>query len=129
MCRAAAEDGIFCRGFHRWPVSEFHDRWRGQLGVSTHLTRKQMEELADLWQLSEQIVRRSALICDAQTVAPGACRGWNEFSDADLQRFCLEILGERVSIRDERNQTARIEWEVECALDPSPISGVGCVQN
>ena len=107
MCRAAAEEGIFCHGFKRWPEREFHDRWKDHLGVSTHLTRSQMEELADLWQLTEQVSRRDALICDAQTVCPGACRGWNEFTDSDLERFCLEILGETVNIRAGKDQTAR----------------------
>jgi hypothetical protein len=116
LCRVAAEEGIFCRGFRRWPEREFHDRWRGHLGVSTHLTRPQMEELAELWQICEQLERRSALICDAQTVAPGACRGWSEFSDADLEGFCREILGGRVTISAETARTDRIEHPaVQCS--------------
>jgi hypothetical protein len=110
MCRAAAEEGIFCRGFKRWPEREFYDRWKGHLGVSTHLNREQMEALADLWQQSEQLLRRDALICDAQTVWPGACAGWNEFTDADLERFCFEILGENVLLcaeKDQRDQVKR----------------------
>ena len=116
MCRAAAEEGIFCHGFRRWPESEFHDRWKGQLGVSTHLSRSQIEELADLWQFSEQLRRRDALICDAQTACPGACRGWNEFTDRDLEGFCLELLGRRISIRAQTKQTDRIVQLTESKL-------------
>lgn len=120
MCRVAAEEGIFCRGFRRWPEHEFHERWKRQLGVSTHLTRDQMEELADIWQLCEQLRRRDMLICDAQTAAPGACRGWNEFTDRDLERFCLEILGKQVEIRTQRDQFGRITQTANIALDRDP---------
>jgi hypothetical protein len=123
MCRAAAEEGIFCHGFRRWPESEFHQRWKDHIGVSTHLTRNQMEELANLWQLSEQLRRRDALICDAQTICPGACRGWNEFTDADLERFCQEILGKVVHIGDETNQIERIIKMGIAPLDTHPPTG------
>lgn len=93
LCRVAAERGIFCRGFARWPDSEFDRRFRGALGRSTHLTRVQMEALADVWQLAEQIRCRVTLACDAQGASHGACRGWDEFSNADLQRYCVDILG------------------------------------
>ena len=100
MCRVAAERGIFCRGFGRWPEREFRERWKLLIGVSTHLSRAQMERLADIWQLGEQLEHRVALICDAQTTSPGACRGWDEFSNADLTRFCAEILGRSVTVAD-----------------------------
>jgi hypothetical protein len=93
MCRVAAERGIFCRGFARWSDSEFDRRFRGALGRSTHLSRAQMEELADLWQLAEQIRCRVTLACDARGASLGACRGWDEFSNADLERYCADILG------------------------------------
>lgn len=100
MCRVAAERGIFCRGFGRWPEREFHERWKRLLGVSTHLNRSQIERLADIWQLSEQLRHRVPLACDAQTLSPGACRGWDEFSNADLSRFCKEIMGRNVTVAD-----------------------------
>jgi hypothetical protein len=28
----------------------------------------------------------------------GPCRGWNEFSNADLARFCNDVLGENVEV-------------------------------
>lgn len=92
ICQVAAERGIFCRGFRRWSDSEFDRRFRRVLGRSTHLSRAQMEELANVWQLAEQLRCRVALACDAKG-APRACRGWDEFSNADLERYCADILG------------------------------------
>jgi hypothetical protein len=92
LCRVAAERGIFCRGFRRWQVAEFYRRWRPAIGVSTHLSRAQMERYADLWQLTEQLCRGVSLACDANCGDDGApCRGWDEFSDEELARFCREL--------------------------------------
>jgi hypothetical protein len=98
LCQVAARLGIFCRGFRRWNDWEFDRRWRKYIGRSTHLSRGQMEEYANVWELAEQIRRRVALACDAQTAACGPCRGWNEFSNADLSRFCNDVLGENVEV-------------------------------
>lgn len=98
LCQVAAERGIFCRGFRRWGEAEFDRRWRKYIGRSTHLTRAQMEEYANVWELAEQIRRRVSLACDAQTATHGPCRGWNEFSNAELARFCNDVLGENVDV-------------------------------
>ena len=94
ICKVAADRGIFCRGFRRWNDREFHDRFKATLGVSTHLTRPQMEELADLWQLSEQLSQGIDLVCDAPAAARAACRGWDEFTDLELQSFDCEMIGQ-----------------------------------
>ena len=98
MCQVAAQRGIFCRGFQRWPDSEFDRRWKSALGRSTHLSRAQMEELANVWQLAEQIRCRVGLVCDAQSGRHGGCRGWDEFSNDDLARYCSDILGLNVVV-------------------------------
>jgi len=98
MCQIAAEKGIFCRGFRRWHDSEFHQKWKKAIGASSHLTREQMEEFANLWQLAEQIRLRVSLACDAETVSHGACRGWDEFGNADLARHCADVLGVNVQV-------------------------------
>ena len=98
ICQVAGKLGIFCRGFRRWNASEFDRRWRGAIGRSTHLTRAQMEEFANLWQLGEQIRQRVAFACDAKTEPGGRCRGWEEFSNADLARFCADVLGQNVEV-------------------------------
>lgn len=106
MCRVAGELGVFCRGFRRWTDVEFHRRWTKVIGRSTHLSRPQMEQLADVWQLSEQLRLRVPLACDAQTIVRGACRGWNEFSNRDLEICCDQILGRNVVV-DESAQVAQ----------------------
>jgi hypothetical protein len=98
LCQVSAQMGIFCHGFRRWNSAEFDRRWRRAIGRSTHLSRAQMEEFANLWLLAEQIRCRVALACDAQTVRHGACRGWDEFSNAEIARFCTDILGENVEV-------------------------------
>jgi len=100
MCQVASQKGFFCRGFRRWHDAEFHQRWKAILGTSTHLSRPQMEELANIWQLSEQIRHRVALACDAQSIAHGACRGWDEFSNESLAAFCSDLLGLNVVVTD-----------------------------
>lgn len=108
MCRVAARLGIFCGGFRRWPDAEFFDRWTAVIGQSTQLTRPQLERVADLWQLTEQLRLRVPLACDAQTLAPGACRGWNEFSNEDLEVCCKQILGRDVAVPELLKSTEAI---------------------
>jgi hypothetical protein len=98
MCEVAADERIFCGGFRRWHDAEFHRRWKGALGTTTHLSRAQMERLADVWQLSEQIRAGVSFACDVNAGRPGACRGWNEFSNDALARFCTDLLGVRVAV-------------------------------
>ena len=106
MCETTARLGIFCRGFRRWPDTQFLRLWTRAMGPSTHLNRAQMERLADIWQLTEQLRLRIPIACDACS-AFGPCRGWNEFSNAQLERFCADVLGQNVAIHA-NVQTARI---------------------
>jgi hypothetical protein len=98
LCQVAARRGIFCHGFRRWNDGEFDRRWRRFIGRSTHLSRAQMEEFANVWELAEQIRKRVALACDAQMEARRPCRGWDEFSNTELARFCSEVLGKNVDV-------------------------------
>lgn len=116
ICQVAAQRGIFCHGFRRWNASEFDRRWRGAIGRSTHLTRAQMEEFANLWQLAEQLRQRVALACDTGTQRGGSCRGWDEFSNADLARHCSDVLGKNVEI---------VERGEDVLLGGSPSSSDG----
>ena len=98
ICQVAAERGIFCHGFRRWNAREFDQRFRNAIGRSTYLSREQMEEFANLWELAEQIRLGVTLACDAQVREHGTCRGWDEFSNADLARFCSDVLGKNIEI-------------------------------
>lgn len=99
-CHVAAERGIFCRGFRRFDDHEFHRRWKPVLGESTHLNRGQIERLADVWELCEQVRQHVRVTCDARAVSPGACRGWYEFSNETLAGFCSELLDRRVIVTE-----------------------------
>jgi len=125
MCRVAAEQGIFCRGFRLWHDAEFDRRWRGLLGRSNHLSRAQMERLADIWQLAEQVQQRVPLICDAQAAAPGACCGWDEFGNEAIARFCGELLGEEVAVVDDKEKAPRMTGVMGAASARSHPSGHG----
>jgi hypothetical protein len=100
ICGLAAEHAVFCRGFRRFNDSEFHRRWRHALGHSTHLNRRQLERLADVWVLSEQIRTGSRLACDMPRSPSQPCRGWEEFGNGEIERFCLELLERPVAVVD-----------------------------
>ena len=126
LCRLAAERGTFCGGFRQWPAREFHRRFRPHIGTSTHLTRPQMEAFADIWQLSEQLRLGVTLACDAASLSPGACRGWEELSDADLEISCRELLGKAVTVggrgdtvRGQRDQIDQKRPEARCGAEIS----------
>ena len=106
MCQVAAELGIFCFGFRRWSDAEFERRWSRVIGRSTHLTRPQLERIADLWQMTEQLRQRVPLACDAAAMASGPCRGWNQFSNRNLARHCADILGRDVVVVDDARPAA-----------------------
>jgi len=71
---------------------------RGGVAKRIENCPSQMEEFANLWQLAEQIRQRVAFACDAKTSGGHACRGWDEFSNADISRFCADILGKSVEV-------------------------------
>ncbi len=98
MCSVAAELGVFCRGFRQWNDDEFLRRWTRIIGQSSHLTRAQMERLADLWQLCEQVRTGARIACDLAGPGTTACRGWSGFSNAYLERCCDELLGRNVVV-------------------------------
>jgi hypothetical protein len=91
LCQVAADRGIFCRGFRRWPAAEFDRQWRSAIGRSTYLSRAQMERFANLWQLTEQLSQRVSLACDGKKGPLSPCRGWEEFSDQELAGFCRNL--------------------------------------
>jgi hypothetical protein len=100
MCDIAARDRIFCGGFRAWSDDELRKRFATLEARRPGLPRAAFEELANKWQLGRQIVHGSPLACDVQTKEHGTCRGWDAFSNADLARFCEEILGESLTVTE-----------------------------
>ncbi len=102
ICQVAQERNLFCRGFAQWKLHELKARYPQIARSRPRITRKEMEELADRWQMARQFVTDEGLACDVQLHegARQTCRGWDEFDDRQLEQFHAEICGEEVRIRD-----------------------------
>ena len=100
VCKVAKEKHLFCRGFAQWKLHELRDQYPQITRSRPHLTREEMEDLADRWQMARQFVTHEPLACDVQ-VHEGrfqTCKGWDEFDDAQLERFHHELCGEEIRI-------------------------------
>jgi hypothetical protein len=100
-CRVAREKDLFCRGFAQWKFHELKQRYPQIVRSRPRLTRQELEDLADRWQLARQFVTGKDLSCDVQ-VGEGrlqTCRGWDQFDDQQLEQFHLELCGAAVRIR------------------------------
>jgi len=98
VCRIAAEKGIFCRGFHRDGDDELRYRYAATIENKPELTRAELEERANAWQLARQNQEGTLLCCDVQFMRYETCRAWDDFSNDELSRFCAEMLGENVHV-------------------------------
>lgn len=98
MCLAAARLGIYCKGFAQWKSYELKERYEWIARNRRGITRRELEELANRWQLARQQVRGTELSCDTQSLEHHTCRGWDGFSDAELAAFHAELCGEPVEI-------------------------------
>lgn len=97
-CQIAAENNVLCRGFHRDTDEELRQRYAGTIADAPRLSRKELESRANAWQLERQLHEKTLLCCDVQYMFYETCRGWDDFTNQDLSRFCLELLGERVRV-------------------------------
>jgi hypothetical protein len=98
MCLAAARLGVYCKGFAQWKSYELKERYAWIARNRPGVTRKQLEDLANRWQLARQQVRGTALSCDTQSLEHHTCKGWDGFTDADLAAFHDDLCGEPVEI-------------------------------
>ncbi len=98
MCQVATEKGIYCKGFRRLTDTEFRQRYDWLVSRNPKASRREIEDLANKWQLARQIVDKVPLSCDAQLKEHDTCNGWNEFTNAELEGFCREILHKNAKI-------------------------------
>ena len=98
ICQVAAEQGLFCRGFHRDSDEELRFRYAAAIENAPELTRAELEERANAWQLARQKQEGTLLCCDVQFMTYETCRAWDDFSNEELSRFCEEMLGEKVCV-------------------------------
>ena len=99
MCRVAADRGIFCRGFNQFSDDELRQRYWWIVRRRPSLTREQLEQIANDWQLTQQEVKDVPVACDVQARLHDTCRGWDDFSNDQLAKVYQQLTGESVLVR------------------------------
>jgi hypothetical protein len=100
LCSVASRLHIACGGFSQWKFHELKERYDWIVKRRPGITRAELEDLANRWQLARQTVRETPLPCDTQLLEGQhkTCEGWDHFSDRDLERFWTELTGETVEV-------------------------------
>ena len=112
ICEVAARLHIFCGGFAQWTFHELKQRFPTIVRSRPRITRKQLEELANRWQIARQTVHGTEFACDAQMheiKGLQVCRGWNEFTNEQLEQFYAQVLGEQVSVENDPAEPVRAQ--------------------
>jgi hypothetical protein len=99
ICAAAAEQGIFCRGFKRYTDAELFQKYEWIARRRPYLKRDELEAIADRWQLTRQEVEQIDSSCDVQQKVHDTCGGWDDFTNEDLVRFYREMTGRSLVVR------------------------------
>jgi hypothetical protein len=97
-CRVAADEGIFCRGFARYTDLELRRRYDWIMRHYPKLSREELEEIADRWQMARQDVDQLPVACDVQQKVHDTCKGWDDFSNEELSRFYFEMTGKDILV-------------------------------
>lgn len=100
LCQVASRLHILCGGFSQWTWPELKERYAWIVRNRPGIARKELETLANRWQLARQFALDQPLSCDVQQHEREhrICLGWDGHSDADLARFCGELFGEEYSV-------------------------------
>ena len=98
MCQVASEKGIYCRGYRQLSDEQMKQKYEWFLRRNPGMSRPELEDLANRWQLARQIVDKVPISCDAQQIEHDTCSGWDGFSDAELVRFHRDLLAEEIQI-------------------------------
>ncbi len=102
VCEVAARRGIFCKGFSQWSFEELKQRYDWIVARQPGLTRSELESRANAWQLARQQVLETPTPCDSQEQEHDTCRGWDEFTGAQIAGFLRELGGPEVLVEDEK---------------------------
>jgi hypothetical protein len=100
LCEVATRMRILCGGFAQWTFSELKQRYDWIVRRRPHITRKELEDIANKWQLARQFVSDTGFACDNQQSENyhQTCHGWDEFSDEELAGFCSDLAHEEIRI-------------------------------
>jgi len=93
ICKVAAERGIFCQGFHRYSDGSLRRCYSWLDKRRPGMSRDELEDLANRWQLARQIVDDLPTACDVQQKEHNSCGGWDDFSNEELAKFFTELTG------------------------------------
>jgi hypothetical protein len=105
-CQVAAELGILCCGFTRYSDQELREAYRHLVQRNPSISRPALERAANEWQLDRQAEVGTLLSCDTEQMFYETCRGWTDFNNAQLARFCFELVGEEVVVTGDRTLPA-----------------------
>lgn len=92
MCKVAADRRIFCNGFRQFTDEQLRERYGWIVRKRPNITRAELEEIANQWQLAQQDVKDLPIACDVQTRAHDTCRGWDDFSTEELEKFYRTLI-------------------------------------
>jgi hypothetical protein len=98
ICKVASERGIFCRGFKQFNDLELRQKFDWIVRKRPSITRDQLEQIANDWQLAEQQVHERPIACDVQTEIHDVCRGWDEYTDDQLEKLYFELSGAKLVV-------------------------------
>ncbi len=100
LCEVASRLKIACGGFSQWKFHELKERYDWIAKRRPGITRAELEDLANRWQLARQTVHEAPLSCDSQMLEREhkICDGWDTHANEDLQRFWRELSGEEVEV-------------------------------
>lgn len=100
ICQVASRLGILCGGFSRWKTYELRERFDWIVKKRPRMTRAELEDLANRWELARQFVHGEEVACDVQTPDEPhrICEGWDTHPNEELARFVLELTGEEVEV-------------------------------
>jgi hypothetical protein len=102
VCQVAAEWGILCGGFARYSDQELREAYRDLVRRNPSISRPALERAANEWQLERQADVGTLVSCDTQQMFYETCRGWDDFTNAQLTQFCSQLLGDEVMVTGER---------------------------
>lgn len=98
VCKAAADRGVFCKGFKRYTDQELRSRYSWIVAKRPEVTREQLETIANDWQLAQQEVHEMPIACDVQRKVHDTCRGWNDFTNEQLAKFYYQLTGKEIQV-------------------------------
>jgi hypothetical protein len=100
FCKAAADRGIFCRGFRRRDDAALRSEYSWIESRRPGISRDELEQLGDRWQLARQELHQLPTSCDVQAEEHDTCWGWDDFTSQQLAQFLLELTRRKVVVAE-----------------------------